>query len=597
MAIAVEELEVGKVKPAPWNPRNKIDPKAPNTLDMVAAIKAKGILSPILVRPNGKTWQIVYGERRWTCAKLAGLATVPAIVRALDVETAQEMTFIENFNREDLTPLEEARGVKSLMDGGSNVAEVAAKIGHTVNWVVRRAALVDLSKVWQDQLAKPDQGKLLGWGIAHLELVARLPEVAQDECYSEFIEDYWQEGAPQIKDLKRWIDASTFYLAKAPWDLADGAIGDPKAGACVDCTKRSSCQPGLFDDYDASEKTLKKNDRCLDATCWEQKNEHGLKVKLAEMQEKHEGLVLVGGGGRAFGKKTIGEWEVKRVKKSTKGAVPCVTVGYNKVGSVFYAKRTSTQSSTGEKKRMPGTATPLKDRRAALKKRRDLLVGKEVKEKLEASGIPKGMGMADLLRMVSVFGISGCEMRYQVKATWDKANDKKKDWAQISKDAWGQLREILSGRMNGCILYYREKEYQIELTNMATLAGLQLPAMRKKAAEEIPEPKSWANLNADGTPKAAPAAKKKKAKTAPAAKKKKAKKTAPAKKKKAKKSELQEVTKYGNLSDVDTPRGGTAMCVMCGDEATAICKDCKRDVCDMCGRFDDLQCSDCYDKD
>ena len=110
--IPIDLLEVN-----PFQPRSNFDELALN--DLTDSIKARGILQPILVRPNSKKnsgWQIIAGERRWRAAQKAGLHEIPVLIHDVKDSEVALIALIENIQREDLSPLEEAEGFKKLID-------------------------------------------------------------------------------------------------------------------------------------------------------------------------------------------------------------------------------------------------------------------------------------------------------------------------------------------------------------------------------------------------------------------------------------------------------------------------------------------------
>ena len=102
----VQLLPLAKVQPNPKQPRQNFDEE--KLRELAASIKEQGVLQPVLVRPQGKGWQIVAGERRYKAAKIAGLKELPCIIRELDDNTTLEIALIENIQRQNLNPLEEA---------------------------------------------------------------------------------------------------------------------------------------------------------------------------------------------------------------------------------------------------------------------------------------------------------------------------------------------------------------------------------------------------------------------------------------------------------------------------------------------------------
>jgi len=106
------QIDIDLIEPSPYQPRTRFREEA---LDELArSIQASGIIQPIVVRPIGNRYQLIAGERRWRAAQRAGLNKVSSIVRQVPDELALEMTLVENIQREDLNPIDEARGYQTL---------------------------------------------------------------------------------------------------------------------------------------------------------------------------------------------------------------------------------------------------------------------------------------------------------------------------------------------------------------------------------------------------------------------------------------------------------------------------------------------------
>lgn len=123
--LAVEELRLSEVAPGRMQPRSRMEPEALEAL--AASIREEGILSPLIVRKTDAGYEIVAGERRYQAAKMIGLETVPAIVRELDDRHALAVGLIENIQRENLNPIEEALGVRRLQEEFGLTHEECAK--------------------------------------------------------------------------------------------------------------------------------------------------------------------------------------------------------------------------------------------------------------------------------------------------------------------------------------------------------------------------------------------------------------------------------------------------------------------------------------
>jgi ParB family transcriptional regulator, chromosome partitioning protein len=138
------ELETGSLQPGRHQPRRHFDDDALQSL--AASIRAQGIVQPIVVRPAGAgRYEIVAGERRWRAAKLAGLKTVPVVVRALDERGAMAVALVENIQRADLNPLEEAEALGKLIgDCGLTHEKAAEAVGRSRAHVSNLLRLMDL---------------------------------------------------------------------------------------------------------------------------------------------------------------------------------------------------------------------------------------------------------------------------------------------------------------------------------------------------------------------------------------------------------------------------------------------------------------------
>ena len=122
---AVVSLRLSDIDPNRSQPRKRFSEEALN--DLAASIRAVGVIQPILVYRSGRRYTIIAGERRWRAARLAGLDEIPAIVRDWDAVKRLEAALIENLQRDDLNPVEEAMGVKGLMDQCGLTQEAAAE--------------------------------------------------------------------------------------------------------------------------------------------------------------------------------------------------------------------------------------------------------------------------------------------------------------------------------------------------------------------------------------------------------------------------------------------------------------------------------------
>jgi ParB family transcriptional regulator, chromosome partitioning protein len=124
----VQEIEIGRIKPSPTQPRVQFDEVAIN--ELAESIAQRGVLQPILVRPSGDGFEIVAGERRWRAAQRAQLHKIPTLVRNIDDSTTAEIALIENVQREDLNAIEEAEGYRQLIERHGHTQDDVAKLVH-----------------------------------------------------------------------------------------------------------------------------------------------------------------------------------------------------------------------------------------------------------------------------------------------------------------------------------------------------------------------------------------------------------------------------------------------------------------------------------
>lgn len=142
-SVGVRIVPLDHIEPNPEQPRLAFDQE---TLDELAAsIREHGVLQPILVRPIGpNTYQLIAGERRWRASKLAGLESIPALIEEIDDDTALEISIIENLQREDISPLDEASMFDRMVsEHGYSIRKLADKLGKDKGYVENRLRLSD----------------------------------------------------------------------------------------------------------------------------------------------------------------------------------------------------------------------------------------------------------------------------------------------------------------------------------------------------------------------------------------------------------------------------------------------------------------------
>jgi ParB family chromosome partitioning protein len=198
---ALRDLPIDALQPGKYQPRTRMDQEALG--DLAASIKAQGVMQPILVRPVAdERYEIIAGERRWRAARIAGLGTVPALVRDVPDRQALAVSLIENIQREDLNPLEEAVGIQRLVqEFGMTHATAAEALGRSRSGVTNLLRLLDLAPPVRELLA---DGRL---DMGHARALLALPLPRQIELAREAA-----ERQLSVRDVERRAGS----LAKTP---------------------------------------------------------------------------------------------------------------------------------------------------------------------------------------------------------------------------------------------------------------------------------------------------------------------------------------------------------------------------------------------
>ena len=146
------ELPLDRIQPGAYQPRTQFEGE--RLRELADSIEAQGVIQPIVVRQAADDYEIIAGERRWRAAQLAGLETIPVIIREVDDETAVALALIENIQRENLNPLEEANALKQLVDDFSLThQEAASAVGRSRSMVSNLLRLLDLPAGVRDLVA------------------------------------------------------------------------------------------------------------------------------------------------------------------------------------------------------------------------------------------------------------------------------------------------------------------------------------------------------------------------------------------------------------------------------------------------------------
>ena len=174
----VERVPLGRIRPCPLQPRKDFPEET--LRELADSIREQGIVQPLIVRERDGGLELIAGERRWRAAQLAGVSDVPVIVRQADDRAVLEMALIENLQRENLNPLEEAQGYAQLV-GQFNLTqeEVAAKVGKSRAAVANAVRLLKLAPALQAYLR---EGRL---SVGHAKVILGVEEPRQQQLIAE----------------------------------------------------------------------------------------------------------------------------------------------------------------------------------------------------------------------------------------------------------------------------------------------------------------------------------------------------------------------------------------------------------------------------
>lgn len=286
METQVTEIPLGELNPSPGN--RSVGGHSWKKLQQLAeSIQSVGVQQPIVVRRHGDGYEIVAGERRWRACEQAGLKAAPCIVRELTDSQALRIQVIENVQREEVHPLDEADGYSRLLESGEySAAGVAGEVGKSIAYVYQRLRLLELVEPARTMLS---EGKI---NVGHANLIARMPESQQHELV-EYIDEalhrQWH-GLLTVSELRNYIDREMLHdLNAAPFDKEDAELA-PDAGACVSCPKRSGAAGELFAEIAES-----KHDYCTDPECFSNKLDALVERWRDEPGEDEEKPVQVNG--------------------------------------------------------------------------------------------------------------------------------------------------------------------------------------------------------------------------------------------------------------------------------------------------------------
>ena len=297
--------------------------------ELAASIKAVGVQQPAVIRPypeDGK-YQIVTGERRWRAAKIAGLAALPCVIREFSDSAVLKLQTIENLQREDIHPLDEAEGYRRLIDGdiidepAMDVKQLAEEVGKSISYIYQRLKLGDLTDEARQALIENQITPTQAIPIA------RLQKNQQKETLT-YIERSYNVS---VRELSAWIKKAFYLILSSASFKRDDKELYAKAGPCTTCEKRSGHNPALFDD-------LGGKDHCLDSKCFNRKLDEMVKRREKELEgEDHHEVYREWKTNPK--EKALKAYDWQECKKKDKGAKRTLILDGTDRGKLIYAKK------------------------------------------------------------------------------------------------------------------------------------------------------------------------------------------------------------------------------------------------------------------
>lgn len=262
--ITVRNIPLADIQPSTLNPRKTFDQESLN--ELAENIKENGLVQPITLRktPKGsdKRFEIVCGERRFRASIIAGLDSIQAIVKELDDKKAFAAMIIENLQRKDVDPMEEAAAFSKLFnDGTMKVGEIAKMLGKSTSYVVSR---INLSNIIPEYVQMMRDGVLYLTDLLSLcKLTTDQQKILYNNHFTPESVKRWPLGHLTYKDLYQWIDEDVMkYLDTARFSLSDESFSC--GHNCIGCP---------FNTKNKVEFNGEKRDRCMKPSCFNEKTQ------------------------------------------------------------------------------------------------------------------------------------------------------------------------------------------------------------------------------------------------------------------------------------------------------------------------------------
>ena len=225
----ITELRISEIEPNRDQPRKEFNKQA--LLELSESIATHGVMQPIVVRPHEDIYQIIAGERRWRACRMAGLNKVPVVVMEIDDKSAAEVALVENLQREDLNPVEEAQGYKNLIDNYNLTQEdVARRVGKSRSSIANSLRLLNLPNEALDELESGNistgHGKTLLQVLEDMPLVKKMLDAAKEGASVREVEELAKSKSTKKLTRKPAEDAALRAFVAEAQQVLSGKWGN-----------------------------------------------------------------------------------------------------------------------------------------------------------------------------------------------------------------------------------------------------------------------------------------------------------------------------------------------------------------------------------
>ena len=266
--MEIVQIKASEIDVSPKNPRRSTDET--RIKELASSFKEMGILQPIMVvKKKDKRYEVVFGSRRLLAAKLLDPDfLVPATVSSGNEKQLALIRIIENLQREDIDPIDEAQSFRDLMKKGFTVEQAAAQVGKTPYYVGTRIQLTELIDDLKQYMKSGDLP------IGHALELAKYEHEIQQKVFDREMKKWDGFKVPSLKILKEVMHRHMKSLKEAPFDIYDETLVE-SAGACTTCPKNTACLTIIFKEY-------ADDAQCMDFECYSSKKEAAIKRRIAE---------------------------------------------------------------------------------------------------------------------------------------------------------------------------------------------------------------------------------------------------------------------------------------------------------------------------